>query len=183
MSKMTLHRDNIIKSIKTNLSEIKTVEPVKAGITDKEIKRLSVRAPAALVAFMGIQSAEKLGPPNKYLFDGNFGIFLLTSGQDRLASSASILEKLSLHVLDNRFDTPGARVPTDFEAKTLFDNTDDEKGLFMMGVSWRQMIQVDRPDPSSPLARADDVAAGEALGQNSDRTWPKEIRGTSSYDE
>ena len=175
MSRVSEVREAVAQSLR-GLNLLKTVEIVKAGITNAEIKRISVRSPAALVAFMGMNNVEPQSHGEKYSGRMRFGIFLLTAGGNRIEESADLVEAVALHIAGNRFGLEGVRLPTDIDADTLFDDTQEGQGLFMMGLTFQIIVNLDRPAPTSPVARPDDRTTAEALGQGTDaRVWPSEI--------
>jgi hypothetical protein len=174
-------RNAVIEGLKVGTGLL-AVEAAEGVIGEAELKRLSVRPPGAFVSVMGIRSMTKVGP-EAYRAEVSIGVYLVTSGANRITDATEMMEQITLCASDNTWDLPYTALAEDIEARTMYNADDQRRGLLLMGISWHQVTRLTRPDPATLQARADDKEEAGALGLPTDDSRFPETPLTGEFEE
>lgn len=126
-----------------------------------ELKRISAKTPAVLVALLGILKIAEAGTGERDV-DCALAAYVVTAdrrGMPRDVAAVNLVDVLTDHIYDYRFGVvcgPGEEV----KAKNLYSGDIDRNGVAMWGISWKQTVRVGKNRYAEDGTIPDGVYAG-----------------------
>jgi hypothetical protein len=109
-----------------------------------EIKRYLTKAPAVILAPLGIPDITRSG--GGVIFTFNYAAFVVVrhgkGGTDRGDSALAILERIGLELPYMSFRESCAQAPKDIDSGNLYTGVVDKMGMSLWAVRWKQSVQV-----------------------------------------
>ncbi|NDV20922.1 hypothetical protein GO013_16040 [Pseudodesulfovibrio sp. JC047] len=156
MSLETL-RTGIVGSIDAVTPDSVTCDSHGGRFDEKELRRISAKAPAAFVAMLGFSDLKASG--GDYEAVVSWGIFVVAKDIPKVSRdlvALSVVDVLARHVAGNTWgmdDVLG--VPVGVRADNLFAASIDKIGVAMWAVTWRQHMRIGQAMPDDVLATLD----------------------------
>lgn len=143
---------NAIKDhLKTTFTGLKTVDVIAGRFSLVELKRISTKAPAMLVAELGTASIESQGNGQANPMK-SFAIFIVTRDEKNLkkeVAARNLADALEIMLVAempvwkiNNDPIPGVKVPEQVKTDNLYSTEIDKTGVCLYGVTWRQKITI-----------------------------------------
>jgi hypothetical protein len=129
------------------LSVPKAIQVVEHGgpITLEELKRVATRAPALVVACLGVPSITREGM--QVTTDAAYAVFCVAAKSPSETQGDIALALVSLASLDipgQRWNQAASGVPQQIAATNLYSSALDKVGLALWAIRWRQKVDLDR---------------------------------------
>lgn len=143
MSLETL-RTGIVNNIDAITPDNVTCDSHGGRFDEKELRRVSAKAPAAFVAVLGFNDLKESGGAYEAIV--SWGIFVVakdTPKAPRDLVALSIVDVLARHVPENTWDMDTVLgKPVGVRADNLFAASIDKIGVAMWAITWRQHMQL-----------------------------------------
>jgi len=132
-------RENIKDAVETGVSSFKHVAVHGGRFTSDEIRRYAVKAPAALVACLGIDNI--VDTMVDLVATMRWGIYVVTRGDSstrRDSEALTLIQALAVLVKGNDFDESALVRPENLRAENIYSGGIDNKGIALWALTWTQ---------------------------------------------
>jgi len=157
--RLRTYREAVVSGLRAALPALRDVQPHGGRFNLDELKRYSVNAPAARVAFAGMKPVG-LDNAGRIIGPVNMAVYLITAGRDGDAVLLDLIEDATAAIRLNQWglsDISAAKVET---IENLYSSGAEAQGVYLAGITFEQQIAF-----GSNLADADLDAAVAAAGQ------------------
>lgn len=146
MTTLNQIQDAIVSTIKSGLTDLKTVEPHGGRFDAGEIKRVSARAPAAFVSILNTRQAGR--SDSDVVTIGLFVSAKDLPGNHRGAQAGALVSALLALVKNNRWGLDDAEgIPQGVNSRNLYGTNVDRQGIALWAITWQQQFEIgDEPD-------------------------------------
>jgi hypothetical protein len=147
-------RDAVVKTIKDSIGTDIPCEPHGGRFDAAELKRVSTKAPAVFVAYLGFR--DLVYANGEYQANVAWGAFVV--GKDkhpvhRDLVAAALVDRLAMIVPENMWGTDDCLgSPQSVRGDNLFSSGVDKLGVAMWAVSWQQSMVLGEAMPAEDLA-------------------------------
>jgi len=145
-------RQAIVAALARALGPSVTVEAHGGRFDRAELARYSKRAPAVLVAAMGMPRVEERPRARPAVQFAAFVMCRDAPGAPRDTQALTLTEALVRLVPGNTWEQGNAQRPEQVSAENLYSGEIDRLGIAMWAVSWRQVINLSTLRDASELA-------------------------------
>lgn len=168
MSALVTLRSAIIADLEASITDANTVEAYGGRLNLGEIKRITKRPPAILLALVnGNSSAQEAADPIRV--DMLISAFVIAEderGRDRDVVALSIAEQVITRAAKWQWrGTVQASAPSDLKLESLYSGELDRKGVALLAVAWKQTVPIgtDRFEAERLAADLPDFADPDGL--------------------
>ena len=155
--RLRTYREAVVSGLRAALSALRDVQPHGGRFNLDELKRYSVNAPAARVAFAGMKPVG-LDNVGRIIGPMHMAVYLITAGRDGDAVLLDLIEDAAAVIRLNRWglsDISAARIDA---IENLYSSGAEAQGVYLAGITFEQQLAF-----GSNLADRDiDVAAAQA---------------------
>jgi hypothetical protein len=155
--RLRIYREAVVNGLRAAVPALRDVQPHGGRFNLDELKRYSVNAPAARVAFAGMKPVG-LDNVGRLIGPVNMAVYLITTGKDGDAQLLDLIEDAASVIRMNQWgltDIAAAQVET---IENLYSSGAEAQGVYLAGITFEQQIAF-----GSNLAERDlDAAIAEA---------------------
>lgn len=142
-------RNKIAETLKSSIDNVH-VKTHGGPLMVETIKDIAVRAPAIVVACLGIPRMNRQG--TVVSAEAVFGAFCITEDKAknlRDAEALVLVESVMAELQSNNWGGTASSAPRDAVATNLYSTQLDNEGICLWGVRWRQLVDLERNIPST----------------------------------
>jgi phage gp37-like protein len=157
--RLRIYREAVVAGLRAALPALRDVQPHGGRFNLDELKRYSVNAPAARVAFAGMKPVE-LDDAGRIIGPLHMAVYLITAGRDGDGLLLDLIEDAAAVIRLNQWglrDISAARIDA---IENLYSSGAEAQGVYLAGITFEQQLAF-----GSNLADADLDAAVAAAGQ------------------
>lgn len=145
-SRILAYKDAVEAAFREALPESVHLFTHHGEFGEKELKAYLVKAPAVILAPIGIPSATVAGP--NVMSTINYAAFVLTRSKPELprGDAAMAITEAILGFLPYATFGQSARRPSDVEAANLYSGQIDSQGMALWAIRWRQVLELAAKD-------------------------------------
>lgn len=168
MSALVTLRSAIVADLEASIEDANTVQAYGGRLNLSEIKRITMRPPAVLVAMVnGSSSTQEAADPIR--LDMLITAFVIAEderGRDRDVVGLSIAEQVMTRVAAWQWrGTAQAGAPSEAKLESVYSGEIDRNGLALLAVTWKQGVPIgtDRFEAERLTAELPDFADPDGL--------------------
>ncbi len=132
-------RDAVVASLSANIPELKDVQPHGGRFTLDDLKRYSLKAPAARVAFVGLRPSQ-LNSAGQLVGPVQFMIALITKGASADRDGLRLAERVADLVQFSTWGLSNIEAAQVTGVENLYNTEVDSSGVCLLAVSFSQRI-------------------------------------------
>jgi phage gp37-like protein len=137
--RLRTYREAVVSGLRAALPALRDVQPHGGRFNLDELKRYSVNAPAARVAFAGIKPVT-LDNVGRLIGPVNMAVYLITAGRDGDAVLLDLIENAASVIRMNQWglaDISAARIET---IENLYSSGTEAQGVYLAGITFDQQL-------------------------------------------
>ena len=137
--RLRTYREAVVSGLRAALPALRDVQPHGGRFNLDELKRYSVNAPAARVAFAGMKPVG-LDNVGRLIGPVNMAVYLITAGKDGDAVLLDLIEEAASAIRMNQWglsDISAAKVET---IENLYSSGAEAQGVYLAGITFEQQL-------------------------------------------
>lgn len=135
-------RVEIAQHFRTLLKGVEIFEHA-GSFSPEDLNRVSAKAPACVVACLGIPKLNIVG--GEPVADVDYGIFVVTSNtirEKRDVAALNLAEKILRSLPFQHWDSKARSRPENISGSNMYSAALDKKGISMWSILWQQQVEI-----------------------------------------
>jgi hypothetical protein len=142
MTTLNQIQDAVVATIKSGLTDLKTVEAHGGRFDAGEIRRVTAQAPAAFIAVLNFRQVDDRG--SNLVTLGAFVTAKDLPGNLRTKQAGALVSALASFIAGNRWGLDDAEgIPQGINGRNLYGSSVDRKGVALWAITWQQRFELD----------------------------------------